>query len=1221
LIQKVSEPVFLSNGVDLLNRYRLVRRVSQDAVSETWIANDHELANYILRIWPFTTESPDDTARALWNTELRILYRLCSSRKAEQAILMLKDGGIDREKRCFVMVLESKGLGYEPLSSIITQRQKFSWLSAAKMRIPSMRAPIWEALKRLAEGITSLHTQHVIHRNIAAETVYVNADLGPESWRLGGFEWSFRLGIGNSPQVGKSFQWALPPEVNEGHVTYSFDTDWYAFGLLICRIFASIEALKELSPQDIHRRVTQELRQNASLPISALEREFIMQLLGTSERDRLIYGKEIIVSIERIQRALASGLVEDNIQQPLILLFDKGNMELISAAANAGYLPEISNPTAPYSPINDGHIVALKEFLRKDLQGARICGIEGAERWTLVGTSLTLRIAPYRDLATEKMEESWEIAFLSGPAELRGATHGFARDIGQVQILALPRREALDHRNHQTWSRFLPKSSLSKGYAGEVGKLHEFLRCTNQLELLMSVSKIFPYRVVTRKESPDGWQRLEVVESAPSRLFPQFCQINGGLVRYLHDEVASGKPHSNEVLLTHNDQLHVSGVRSDQWWEVEKVGQPGEPIRLRRRFETSGEKSADTGYLRTYGLNGQVRLIERRKKAIDHIEQHAFLLSALATPGMQVMDTGSPTVGFSLPVDKLDELKRAVIEDIERVRPIYALQGPPGTGKTTLVAYLLRRIFADDPVAQVLVTAQAHPAVDVLRKKVREESFSDMPEAMRPIGIRLGSRKEVSGEADEESTESVTKKLLTETINKLEATAHRSDIQDRWRNLIKDNFTTAGEGNVNRFVRDIQQLVKRSAGITYCTTSARDLEDLAEGSENFDWSFDWSIVEEAGRVHGFDLALPLAAGHRWLLVGDQDQLDPFHLDAFVQGIEDLDNAVSTLDDLDERRFLDDDWIKLWQVRSDTEKDEFKHSAQTWMRTFGRLFSSLENVTGSRKVTENVSCGASAGLLKHQWRMHPTIGSLISEAFYKNVLENKTVAADGSPIHYVVHDYNLDHLANSIKGKAIIWIDIPWCQRNPAFYEVGEQQGKLNYSNEGEVRAIEGFLHHLQRLDGTGDAHTLAILSPYTQQTAKLENRLRNVAPPAGFRLADALSASPVGLGKKWAHTVDSFQGNQADLVIVSLVRNSAKLPIQGLGFLREHRRINVQFSRAERLLVLVGSWDFFWNQVKNVSLESPLEEVWFWKRILSTLERDFQAGTALKLDGQRFYLP
>ncbi|WP_396888561.1 AAA domain-containing protein [Micromonospora craniellae] len=50
-----------------------------------------------------------------------------------------------------------------------------------------------------------------------------------------------------------------------------------------------------------------------------------------------------------------------------------------------------------------------------------------------------------------------------------------------------------------------------------------------------------------------------------------------------------------------------------------------------------------------------------------------------------------------------------------------------------------------------------------------------------------------------------------------------------------------------------------------------------------------------------------------------------------------------------------------------------------------------------------------------------------------------------------------------------------------------------------------------------------------------------------------------------------------------MVRNNQKQPSDGLGFLSHPQRMNVLISRAERLLILVGSWDFFRAQVAHVS--------------------------------------
>jgi hypothetical protein len=112
---------------------------------------------------------------------------------------------------------------------------------------------------------------------------------------------------------------------------------------------------------------------------------------------------------------------------------------------------------------------------------------------------------------------------------------------------------------------------------------------------------------------------------------------------------------------------------------------------------------------------------------------------------------------------------------------------------------------------------------------------------------------------------------------------------------------------------------------------------------------------------------------------------------------------------------------------------------------------------------------------------------------------------------------------------------------------------------------------------------VAVLSPYAQQVRLLKRHLSSLPPPPGIKLLAGANESRMGARPSWAHTVDSFQGNQADVIFVSLVRNNATLPGDGLGFLREASRLNVLLSRAERLLIIVGSWDFFNHQVSTVS--------------------------------------
>lgn len=408
---------------------------------------------------------------------------------------------------------------------------------------------------------------------------------------------------------------------------------------------------------------------------------------------------------------------------------------------------------------------------------------------------------------------------------------------------------------------------------------------------------------------------------------------------------------------------------------------------------------------------------------------------------------------------------------------------------------------------------------------------------------------------------------------------------------------------------DFVELVKRGANLTYCTTSAGELEAIAA-----DQSFDWSIVEEAGKSHGFDLALPLQAGHRWLLIGDHNQLPPYRYEDYLRGLDSLDYGVEALQALPDAGpgVLDWDWVSSWKDKTAEERAAFQGYAKDWLKTFKRTFEHCQVAVGrgdaGQRLTAGSAGGAAAGLLVEQHRMHPDIGELISRAYYADRLVNRT-AEDGHPAERVLHGFAEPP---QISGKAIVWLDVPWCRDDPRTAETGPVQGRPRYTNDAEAAALERFLVSLRR-KAPGDAE-LAILSPYNQQASLLRRRLRRTSLPPGLALKPGLNARPgTPGGASGVHTVDSFQGNQADVIAVSLVRNNRHDPGHGLGFLKDASRLNVLLSRAERLLVLVGSWDFFQQQVRTVELDDTANPLWHLKRIVADLGDWFGSGRAVRV--------
>lgn len=1223
----LEEGTYESSNSILQERYQLHQRLDTDddtdQFSESWLGQGTEdYSDYLIKLQRYQKKQPNEVLRRIWDNQLRTLYRLSSSPGAEESLLTLHDAGIDRTQRAFVMVLKSECNGYDTLATALANRQdarwqKYHWLQVNQIRKPEVRRQIWLGLRRLAGGIQLLHRQQVLHRNIGAENIYFAPNQGPDSWRLGGFEWSVRLG--NPSNTSPNQSWSTPPEFLTQKATgYTFDTDWYAFGMFAARCFyKGLEVQGDSSPAELNDSVGERVKNNYS-GLSPVECRLIQRLIAFYPEERLSFSTEIIREIDEIINSLNTGISANKKKQPLRLAFDPKNDKISDAARQAGFVPNPINSDEDYNPNDKLHIERLKDFLRESFESAQLYPIPGRNDYVLVGR-ITLLVDQYKE-SSEK-PGTWDIAFAYSSGELRGSDGDSVRELTDASIDVITLREARDKStksNSQSWDSFLPHIDEKKLLREPLAKFREFLQCTNQLELLMRDAEIFAYTICDYQKADDGSERLFIEERERERPVPKFCKVKGGMLEFLQREWDSGRKDCKLFLLSEEDSLRIRGKQKNEAWEIVRINEKQAVLRRDTSDSFVLRLAAESGYLRSFNHDAQIKVIERRKNAIDRLEDHSYLLQALAAP--RSMDTK-----WVPPLDRLEEAdvddsKKAVIQDILRVRPIYALQGPPGTGKTTLVAHLLREIINEDPVAQILVTAQAHPAVDVLRNKMWNETFSDVDDPQKPIAVRLGVGYD-EHEAADGTVKQVSRDLLQQTYEQLSGLPSRSKLQQEWYELL-NQMLNAQSSSSERALADFQDLVKRGANITYCTTSAGDLEELAESNQ----SFDWSIVEEAGKAHGFELALPLQAGHRWMLLGDHKQLPPYRFNDYLHCLDNLDSAVKYLRNLPRRdgSLLDANWLQNWKDKNPTEQTNFIKYAKDRLTTFEYIFDNLRiQAYGQEKMTTTKSEGAASGRLSLQYRMHPTIGDLIFQTFYnednlydREDIYNEPVRDDeGKPKSRVCHPFIAP---SKIKDKAVAWIDVPWYADDPKYEEKGDRQNQPRYTNPFEVHAVKEFLCQLRYQESPESPLKVAVLSPYSQQIALLRNGLRDIKLPPGMMFQENLRVRKKGSNQaSLAHSVDSFQGNEADVVIISLVRNNRILSEDGLpnglGFLKEVERLNVLLSRAERLLVLVGSWKFFEWHLEGVNINNRSDSLWEWKNILQMLTEAFNDGRAIKI--------
>lgn len=170
------------------------------------------------------------------------------------------------------------------------------------------------------------------------------------------------------------------------------------------------------------------------------------------------------------------------------------------------------------------------------------------------------------------------------------------------------------------------------------------------------------------------------------------------------------------------------------------------------------------------------------------------------------------------------------------------------------------------------------------------------------------------------------------------------------------------------------------------------------------------------------------------------------------------------------------------------------------------------------------------LLRVQYRMNRHIMQFSNQEFYGGKLE----------AHPSVSDW---HLAED--PVPVNFIDTAGCGYTE---EAGEDGSSLTNSEEGAL-----VLRHLRATLGEAEwPYTVAIISPYRAQVEWLRQE-----------------AAEWGLGESrlTINTIDSFQGQERDVVYISLVRSNDSGEI---GFLSDYRRINVAMTRAKKKLVMAG---------------------------------------------------
>lgn len=317
-------------------------------------------------------------------------------------------------------------------------------------------------------------------------------------------------------------------------------------------------------------------------------------------------------------------------------------------------------------------------------------------------------------------------------------------------------------------------------------------------------------------------------------------------------------------------------------------------------------------------------------------------------------------------------------------------------------------------------------------------------------------------------------------------------------------------------------------------------------------NIDVVIIDEVSKIPFIELLQPILYGKTVVLVGDHKQLPPMYPGKIDK--EEMDKYDSDI------------------INPDLEKkyrDMFEDKS---------FFEELFNKTPeSNKI-----------MLTKQYRMHRAIMK-IDNVFYGGKLE--LGCRDDQKQHYL----NID----GAHGKKII------SERNHVLFvdckgNENQESGSTSFTNHEEAKVVNRLLELIDkncRYDRNGrklgyefnkrhdERLSVGVISTYADQ-ARLIKRLRNTKYK---------SFNDSGDEKFGIKSVDDFQGDERDIIILSLVRTDKRAK-----FLQDYRRINVAISRARRLLIIVG------NKSALESMFTTLDNnrVPIYKNIISAVERE-----------------
>jgi len=562
-------------------------------------------------------------------------------------------------------------------------------------------------------------------------------------------------------------------------------------------------------------------------------------------------------------------------------------------------------------------------------------------------------------------------------------------------------------------------------------------------------------------------------------------------------------------------------------------------------------------------LKHDLNTYEREKNAVLNFSKSKSELKDLLIDGIIPKEQNKVNIAKYCNATLNDTQKDAVLSSL-RSKSIYCIHGPPGTGKTKVCTEILMQFLFLNPDSRILVACASNEATDNIMNSFKR----CLPSRLHNLILRVGTEEKTGVNPD-----SISYKVMNSPSYKKEYIKFQAELEsnnskvDSLGLVIKEKTKEMGllqnenESNMDELrkalekkesdqkrlrkdIRLIKNLIQKNNSEIhilnrFISDKKDELDDLTNDTRKLESKMMLKRRELQSKVIGkkpifiFSTNSNSAFIHRL----NDGMFDLLIIDEITQSTEPsslipINFAKKVIIAGDHHQLPPTVFLKNKDYDEEIDPNLERKRIESYQILSTSLFERLYPL-----IKNNPKFCI---FLKMQYRMNPILVDFLNKTIYK---EDK-LESHASTVNYTLH--------KGLFGKPLVFVNHD-DEENKDYASDEFSSSKIEYNNLKEVEIVSRLV---DKYLGSGiSPQKIGVISPYQAQVRKLTAVLE-----------------PKGLIAK---TIDNFQGQEKDIIILSLVRSnkSSSNPLFRIGFLADERRFNVGITRFRKKLIIVGNKD------------------------------------------------